>query len=113
MQIHLDRSHFGVSMAESGQRVMLAAASSQARSFKAMMRYQIETLEFLKNRIKQDVRLADDLIAGFEFNDAFDVFSVFVQNATSDYTSEAAKVVALTSTLAPETAKCARRKPKP
>lgn len=95
-------------MAKNGQTVVLAAASLQAHAFKAIMRYHIETLGFLKHRYEQDVKLAEDLIAGPEFNDAFDIFSTFLQNATSEYASEAGKVAALTSKLASETATRAR-----
>jgi hypothetical protein len=112
MQPHLEPSQFGMQllpMAENSQKVVLAAASLQAHAFKAMMRYQIETLAFLKNRYEQDVKLADDLVAGFEFNDAFDIFSTFLQNATSEYAIEAGKVAALTSRLASETARRLRK----
>ncbi len=91
-------------MAKSSQKFLLAAASLQAHAFKAMMRYQIETMSFLKHRYEQDLKLAEDLIAGPEFNDTFDVFTAFLQNATTEYASEAGKVAALTSKLASETA---------
>src|SRR5438445_10800058 len=112
MLIHLKSSHLGMPMMESGQTYMLAAASLQAQAFKAMMRYQIETLAFLRHRYEQDLKLADDLMAGFEFNDGFDVFSVFMQNATSEYANEAGKVAALTSRLASETARRVRKEAK-
>ncbi|RWE35233.1 MAG: phasin family protein [Mesorhizobium sp.] len=73
-----------------------------------MMRYNVETLAFLKHRSEQDVKLADDLITGPEFNDAFDIFAAFLQNATSQYVSEAGKVATLTCRVASETAKRVR-----
>jgi hypothetical protein len=91
-----------------GQKFFLAAASLQVHAFKAMMRYNLETLAFLKHRCEQDVKLADDLITGPEFNDAFDIFAGFLQNATSQYFCEAGKVATLTSRLASETAKRVR-----
>ena len=112
MHSHPERPRSGTQllpMPENGQKVVLAAVSLQAHAFKAMMRYQIETLAFLKNRYEQDVKLADDLVAGFEFNDAFDIFSAFLQNATSEYALEAGKVAALTSKLASETARRLRK----
>ncbi|MCA0024576.1 MULTISPECIES: phasin family protein [unclassified Mesorhizobium] len=96
-------------MAENGQKLFLAAASLQVHAFKAMMRFNVETLAFLKHRCEQDVRLADDLISGPQFNDAFDIFAAFVQNATSQYVIEAGKVAALTSRLASETARNMRK----
>lgn len=95
-------------IAGNGQKFFLAAASRQVHAFKAMMRYNLETLAFLKHRCEQDVKLADDLISGPEFNDAFDIFAGFLQNATSQYVSEAGKVATLTSRLASETAKRVR-----
>jgi hypothetical protein len=115
MQTHPEPSQFGMQplpIAENGQKLILAAASLQAHTFKAMMRYQIETLAFLKHRYEQDVKLAEDLIDGSEFNDAFDIFSTFLQNAASEYTTEAGKVAALTSKLASETARRVRREAK-
>lgn len=90
------------------QKLFLAAASLQVHAFKAMMRYNVETLAFLKHRSEQDVKLADDLITGPEFNDAFDIFAAFLQNATSQYVSEAGKVATLTCRVASETAKRVR-----
>ncbi|MCZ8546236.1 phasin family protein [Mesorhizobium qingshengii] len=112
MQTHSEPSQFGMQplpMLENGQKWILAAASLQAHAFKTMMRYQIETLAFLKHRYEQDVKLAEDLVAGSEFNDAFDVFSTFLQNATSEYVTEAGKVAALTSKLTSETARRVRK----
>ncbi|PBB24113.1 hypothetical protein CK226_21205 [Mesorhizobium sp. WSM4311] len=96
-------------MAENGQKAVLAAVSLQAHAFKAMMRYQIETLAFLRHRCEQDIKLADDLIGGPEFNDAFEVVSTFLQNAASDYVTEAGKVATLTSKLASESAGLVRK----
>jgi hypothetical protein len=93
-----------------GQKFVLAAARLQAQTFKAAMRYQIEALGFLKHRFEQDVKLVDDLVTSNEFNDAFDVFTTFMQNAANEYATEAGKVVAIGSKLASETAKEVRRK---
>ncbi len=112
MQTHSRPSQFGTQllpMMETGQKAVLAAASLQAHAFQAMMRYHIETLGFLKHRYEQDAKLADDLFAGAEFNDAFDIVSTFLQNATLEYTTEAGKVAGLTSKLASETARRVRK----
>lgn len=115
MQIQPEPWQFGTQplpMAENGQKLILAAASLQAHAFKAVMRYQIETLAFLKHRYEQDVKLAEDLIDGSEFSDAFDIFSTFLQNAASEYATEAGKVASLTSKLASETASRVRNEAK-
>jgi len=112
MQTHNASSQFGTQplpTAEKGQKFILAAVSLQAQAFKAMMSYQIETLAFLKHRYEQDVKLAEDLVGGAEFNDAFDVLANFLQNATSEYVTEAGKVAALTSKLSAETARRVRK----
>jgi hypothetical protein len=77
----------------------------QAQAFRAAMRYQIETLAFLKHRYEQDVKLMDDLAESVELNDAFDVVSTFVQNATAEYATEAGKIASIGSKLASDTAK--------
>ena len=115
MQAHLEPFQFGIlslptaQNAQNAQKLILAAAFLQAHTFKAMMRYQIETLSFIKHRCEQDVRLAEDLIDGSDFKDAFDVFANFLQNATSQYATEAGKVAALTSKLVSETARRVRK----
>ncbi|WP_245525778.1 phasin family protein [Mesorhizobium sp. M00.F.Ca.ET.216.01.1.1] len=112
MQIQSEPSQFALKplpMATNGHKLILAAAGFQAHAFKAMVRFQIETLSFLKHRCEQDVKLVDDLVAGNEFNDAFDVLSNFFQNATSDYAIEAGKVASIGSNLASETARRIRR----
>ncbi|AZO01447.1 phasin family protein [Mesorhizobium sp. M9A.F.Ca.ET.002.03.1.2] len=111
MQTQPERSQFALqpSPTSNGHRFLLAAVDLQAQAFKAVMRYQIETHSFLKHRCEQNVKLADDLVAGNEFNDAFDVLSAFFQNATSDYVIEAGKVASIGSKLASETARHVRR----
>jgi len=92
-----------------GQKLFLAAAHLQANAYQALMRYQIETLGFLKHRCEQDLKLAEDLVASDEFTDAFDVVGNFIENATSDYADEVGKVASIGSKLASETAKRVRR----
>lgn len=91
------------------QKFALGAARLHAQAFKAAMRYQIEALTFLKHRYEMDVKLVDDLLAGDEFNDAFDVFTTFMQNAATEYATEAGKVASIGSRLASETAKHVRK----
>ena len=54
------------------------------------MQYQIEALKFLKHRYEEDVKLANELVASNEFNDAFDVVTTFLQNAATEYATERA-----------------------
>lgn len=90
--------------AQTGQKLMRATAAMQAYSIRALLRYQIESLSFLKRRFEDDLKLLEKLTAGDEFVDAFDVFSNFVQKATSDYANEAGKFASIGARLASETA---------
>lgn len=90
------------------QKLFHAGVRLQANAIKAAMRYQIETLSFLKRRCEADAKLMDDLSESEEFNDTFDVVSNFVQNAASEYTAEVSKFASIGSKLASETAKYAR-----
>jgi negative regulator of replication initiation len=92
-----------------GQKLFLASARLQAHAFGAAMRYQIEMLGFLKHRYEQDVKLVDELVSSDEFADAFDVVSVFMQNAATEYTSEAGRMASIGSKLGSQTARQMRR----
>ncbi|RWA68047.1 phasin family protein [Mesorhizobium sp.] len=87
-----------------GQRFLRATAAMQAHSMRALLRYQIESVSFLKRRMEEDLKLVEKLTGGDEFVDAFDVFVNFIQNAASDYANEAGKFVSMGAKLASETA---------
>ena len=93
-------------MYASSPQFLLVGTRLQAHAYKAMMRYQIEALSFIKHRYEQDVKL---IVASEELDDAFDVCSGFWQDAMSDYAIEVRKVAAIGSELASETAKRARK----
>jgi hypothetical protein len=90
------------------QKLLQAMAHLNADALQGAVRYQIETLTFLKRRCEADVKLMDDLAGSREFNDAFDVMSNFVQNTASEYTAEVSRIATISSKLASETAKYAR-----
>ena len=92
-----------------GQKFVAAAGRLQAQAFKGAMRYPIEGLAFLKHRFEQDVKLVDDLAASDELNDAFDVVTTFMQNAATDYATEASRVISIGSKLVSDTAKQVRK----
>lgn len=96
-------------MATQGQKYMSAAARYNAQAFKAVMRYQIETLGFLKRRYEQDMKLVDDLLAAEETNDAFDVLATFWQNAAAEYSAEAGRIAQIGSRIASDAAGQVRR----
>ena len=91
-------------MVTQGQKFMHVAARGHAQVFKAMMRYQLETLDFLKRRYEQDLKLVEDLAATEETGDSFDVLAAFWRNAASEYAIEAGRVARIGSRIAAETA---------
>ncbi|CDX51151.1 conserved hypothetical protein [Mesorhizobium plurifarium] len=90
--------------AQTGQKLLRAMAATQAHSIRALLRYQIESVSFLKRRFEDDLKLVEKLTSGDEFVDAFDVFVNFIQNATSDYANEAGKFASIGARLASDTA---------
>jgi len=96
-------------MADNAQKLLLAGAHLQAQAFKAMMRYQIEALSFLRHRYEQDVKLADSLVKAKEVGDAFDICSDFMRCAVSEYGAEAEKIASIGSRIASETAEETRK----
>lgn len=96
-------------MVANAQKFLFSMARLQAHGYKAMMRYQIEALSFLKHRYEQDVKLAEDLVASTDFSDAFDVYAGFVQSAVTEYSSETGKMASIGSRIASEAARRARK----
>lgn len=96
-------------LAANAQKFLFSMARLQAQGYKAMMRYQIEALSFLKHRFEEDVKLAADLAASTDFNDAFDVCASFVQNAVTEYSSESGRMASISSRIASDTARRVRR----
>jgi hypothetical protein len=90
--------------AASVQKLALTGTRVQAQTLKSMMRYQIEALSFLKHRVEMDLKFLDDLVASDHLNDAFNVFSTFMQNAAYEYATEVSKVVSIGSKVASEAA---------
>lgn len=87
-----------------GQRFAFAMARYQGQAFKSILRYQVEALGFLKQRCEQDIKLVDDLTRSRDFNDAFDIYAAFLQNAVADYAAESGKVASIGSKIAADTA---------
>lgn len=88
----------------SAQKFWLAVARMQGNGLKAALRYNVETLDFVKHRIERDIALFDELTRSDGYKDAFDVCSCFVEEAVAEYSSEAGKLASLGSKIASETA---------
>lgn len=84
------------------QHALLAVTRLQALAVKAVLRHQIEALDFLKRRIEKDFRLIDDLRESVKRGDMFDVHADFMREAFADYGEEAARLASLESDLASE-----------
>lgn len=96
-------------LAANVQKLLFSMARMQAQGYKAMMRYQIEALSFLKHRCEEDVKLVEDLAASADFTDAIDVYASFLQNAVTEYSSESGKMADISSRIASDTARRVRR----
>jgi hypothetical protein len=94
-----------IPLMSNGQKFAFAVTRVQGHAVTGMMRYQIEALDFLKQRCEQDVKLVDDLIASEDVNKAFDIYAGWVEKAIGDYSAQAGKVASISSDLASETAK--------
>lgn len=92
-----------------GRNAFNAGMQIQAQAFGALLRYQIEGLAFLKRRYEQDAKLVEELATSEEMKDSLDIVSAFAQNAASDYAAEAGRLASLSSKLASEAAKQARK----
>lgn len=92
-----------------GQKYAFAMARLQGQAFRSMMRYQVEALSFLKHRYEQDMKLVDDLTGSEDFNDAFDIYAAFLQNAASEYSAETGKMASIGSKIASDTAARVKR----
>lgn len=88
-----------------GQKFAFAVARFQGHAVTGMMRYQIEALDFLKQRCEEDVKLVDDLIASEDVNKAFGICAGWAEKAIAGYSTQAGKVASISSELASETAK--------
>jgi hypothetical protein len=78
-----------------GTTPLFELANLQVHSWKALFRWQEESLEFLRRRYAPDVRLVDDLLDNPEPAEMLNVYSCFLHNALDDYAREAAKAASL------------------
>ena len=96
-------------MLSNSQKALFSAVRLQAQAYKAMMRYQIEALSFMRHRLEEDVRLVDEIATAHDLGNAFEIYADFLQQTVSEYSDEASKLANLGSKLASETARQVRR----
>ena len=70
----------------------------QAAAIEATLRYQIEALKFLQNRLNSDLRLMEDCQSPDHQSDLFDVWCTFWQDALFDYVKGGARFAEMGST---------------
>lgn len=91
-----------------GAKYLLSMGRFQAEAMRVTLRYQVEVLNFLKNRREQDLKLLEDLLSPDHLNETFDLYCSFWQNAFLDYSDEAARIAEIGSDVAAETARQVR-----
>jgi len=74
-----------------GGDAVMTMTRLQAGAFKAMLKWQVESLGFLRHRCEQEIRLIDDLLQSPEPADVLSTCSCYFQNALDDYSKEAVK----------------------
>lgn len=77
----------------------------QASTFKAVLKWQIESLNFLRHRYEQDVKFIDELLAAPEPGEMLSTCSCFMQNALDEYSKEAVKAANHSGRIITETAR--------
>ncbi|MBB4187766.1 hypothetical protein GGE07_004435 [Sinorhizobium terangae] len=91
-----------------GAKYLLSMGRFHAEAVRMTLRYQVEMLNFLKNRREQDLKLLEDLLSPDHLNETFDLCCCFWQNAFLDYSDEAVRIAEIGSDAAAETAKQVR-----
>ncbi len=90
------------SMAEGNP--LFIAASAQARVVKAMLEWQIEAMDFVKDRYSKDIAFLDKMTKSAEVPDVLTSCSEFFQEAVDDYSREGVKIANFGSRMAADAA---------
>lgn len=85
------------------QAPLLAMARIQASGMKRLLQYQTEALSFLSRRAEQDLKLVEKLGEANALTEVYDACTAFCQDAMSQYSAEAGKIVDIGSKIASET----------
>lgn len=89
---------------------LLFFAHLQANAVKAMLKWQVESLNFLKHRYEQDMKFIDELLEAPEPGEMLSAYSCFLQNALDEYSRESVKAANYSSKVVTDAAKEIRRK---
>ena len=93
-------------------KFLFAGRRANAEFFGNLMKYNIETLEFLKKRFGEDIKLAEQLVTCDEVNEAMGNYIDFMRQAQIDYSEEMAKLFDMNAKVATAAASNAEREAK-
>jgi hypothetical protein len=82
--------------------MMAAMVRAQARMMDSVLKQNIETLDFLKQRFEKDRAMVQSLADSADPTQAMKVMQDFWSNSLKDYTDEAGKLGALAAATAEE-----------
>lgn len=83
----------------------LFMARLQASAAKAALKWQIESLGFLKHRYEQDLKFINELLDTPEPGEMLSACSCFMQNALDEYSKETVKATNFGSRIVTDTAR--------
>ena len=86
-----------------------AGKKLNAEMFNDMMKFQMESLDFLRKRFDQDMSLATQLGEADEFGEMITCYLDFIRQAQIDYSNEIARLFRMNAGMASESAKKAER----
>lgn len=92
-----------------GEKILVGFARMHGLAWRSAMRWQAETLGFLKRRAEEEVSTAEEILACEKVERVPDVLADFYQKAFTDYANEAARLVDLGAKLVADGAKELRR----
>lgn len=84
---------------------LLWFANMQASQWKAVMKWQVDQMKFIKHRYEQDMKLVDDLLETPDPAEMLNLYACFLQNALDDYSKEAANAASLGSKFMADSAR--------
>lgn len=87
----------------------MSAAKMQGEMFNACMMVNIAMLDFLKLRLREDMKLVDNVTSADDAGEVMDACLEFWREALTEYADEAGKLATMNAKLAADTAKQVNR----
>ena len=86
-------------------RLLLAGQRLQAEFYNNMLKYNMESLDFMKRRLQRDMELASQLSRSAELDEAVCCYLDFMRQAQIDYSDEMARLFRINAGAATRTAR--------